>query len=329
MEALGLVLDPGFNIAVQTIFPAVTIIASTGEFLDTTPWYLLVISIIYLGVHPRYGVRLAALFGISIGLNEALKLAWHLPRPYWISPAVKVFTNHPSFGFPSGASMYGAVIYGYIANAVRRWWAVLLCAILLVATGLVRIFVGVHFLPDIFGGLLFGALLLLLFFLAGPRIDTYAAGLSRPGRWIGILILTAVPHLLVAPAYLSLADWQLPASWIEIARQQTGAAINPVSIMYAWGATGIIFGSLAGYEVLRSHGGWAPPTELKRRSIVAVAGTASVLIVYNGIIIVRSAADLSPPFSQWAQVLTMVLVLFWLTAGVPLIARRAGFASEK
>jgi membrane-associated phospholipid phosphatase len=329
MDALGLALDPGITIAVQNFSPVLMRIVSPGEFLDSTPWYLLIVSVLYLGLHPRYGIRLAVLAGITAGLNEALKLAWHLPRPYWLSPEVKVFANHPSFGFPSGGAMYGSVIYGYIAATVRRWWAILLCALLLVAVCVSRVFVGAHFVPDIIGGLIFGCLLLLLYFLAGPRIESYAGTLSRPGRWIWIIILASLPLLLVIPAYLSLSDWQLPVSWVEVAFQNTGEEINPASIRFAWGATGIILGSLTGYEVLCSKGGWAPPADLKRRSAVILAGTASVLFVSALIALARSAASLSPPFSQAATLLSMTVVLFWLTACVPLIFRRAGLARDE
>ena len=203
-------IDPGINIAVQHLSPALTIFVIPGEFLDSTPWYLLIISVLCLGFHPRYGVRLAVLIGVTAGLNEALKLAWHLPRPYWISPDVKAFANHPSFGFPSGAAMYGAAAYGYIAAVVRRRRVVAACALLLVSTCFVRVIAGVHFVPDIFGGLLFGFLLLLLFFRAEPWITRYAGTLSRPGRCIWILILSAIPIVLVMPAYNALAGWELP-----------------------------------------------------------------------------------------------------------------------
>jgi membrane-associated phospholipid phosphatase len=328
MDAIGLMMDPGITIAFQNFFPALTHLVTPGEFLDSTPWYLLIISVFYLGLHPRHGIRLAVLFGLVAGVNEALKLALHLPRPYWLSLEVQVFSDHPSFGFPSGAAMYGAVIYGYIATVVQRWWVVLACALLLVSTSLVRFFVGVHFLPDIFGGLIFGFLLLLLFYLAEPRIEKYVGNLSLFGRCVGIILVAAIPLLLVVPVYLSLGDWQVPASWITIAFQQTGSEIHPFTIMYAWGATGILLGSLAGYEVLLYQGGWAPPSDPARRGIVILAGTASVLLLNGLIIAIRSVPDLPVPFDQGASVLSMAIVLFWLTCCVPLIARRAGFASE-
>jgi membrane-associated phospholipid phosphatase len=328
MDALSLLMDPGINVAVQTISPALTSFIAQGEFLDSMPWYLLILSVFYLGFHPRFGIRLVVLFGITVGLNEALKFAWHLPRPYWISPDVKVFANHPSFGFPSGAAMYGATLYGYIATIVRRWWAILTCVLLLVSASLVRVFAGVHFVADIFGGLMFGFFLLILFFLAEPHIEKYAGSLSRSGRCIGIIILSAIPLLLVGLASLFLADWQLPVSWVEIARQQTGSQINPISIQFAYGATGIILGGLAGYEVLISKGGWTPPSDHWKKGIVILAGTVSVLILNAVIAVIRSVPHFDSPLDQVARVLSMALVLFWLTACVPLVARRTGFAAD-
>jgi membrane-associated phospholipid phosphatase len=77
---------------------------------------------------------------------------------------------------------------------VRRYWVVIICAILLLATSLVRIFFGIHFLFDIFGGWLLGLLLL-------------AGRLSRPARFALFVIIAAIPILLVVPAYLSLGSW--------------------------------------------------------------------------------------------------------------------------
>jgi membrane-associated phospholipid phosphatase len=258
-------MDPGVNVAFQQFSPAVTSFFTQGEFLDSMPWYFLLISLITFGLHPRYGVRLAALFGLNSGLNEAVKLACRLPRPYWVSTAVKGYSAHSSFGFPSGAAMTGVVMYGYIAYVVRRYWAHLLCAALLLATSLVRIFSGIHFLLDILGGWLLGLLLLAAFLFAAPRVEEYAMRLSRPARLALIVLIAAIPLLLAVPAYLSLNGWQVPAAWAGLARLQTGAAINPVRIQFSYGASGVILGSLAGYEFLRSRGGWSPPEDRKRR----------------------------------------------------------------
>jgi membrane-associated phospholipid phosphatase len=322
---LGLLMDPGINIAVQNFSPAVTAVFTRGEFLDSMPWYFLIISFITLGLHPRYGVRLATLFGLNSGLNEALKLAAHMPRPYWVSETVRACSAHSSFGFPSGAAMSGAVMYGYIAVQVRRCPVVIICFILLLATSLVRIICGIHFLLDILGGWILGFLLLAIFLLAAPKAEEYAGRLSRPARLALFAMASAIPILLVVPAYLSLAGWQVPAPWIELAFRQTGAVIHPDRIQYAWGAAGIISGSLFGYEVLKSRGGWSPPADVKQRAGVVVAGTLSVLLVnaaIPGIWVYLGITALSP---QFAAFLSMGGVTFWLMAGVPSLAAKAGF----
>jgi membrane-associated phospholipid phosphatase len=320
----GLLMDPAVNAAFQNLSPAATPMLARGEFLDTMPWYFMLISLLFLGYSPKHGLRLAVLFGINSGLNEALKLAAHMPRPYWISSSVKAFTARSSFGFPSGAAMSGAAIYGYIAWAVRRWWATLICGILLLATSLARIFAGIHFPLDIVGGWIFGALLLVVFLLAAPKIEKLAQTMSWPARLAGIVLLAAVPIIVVIPAYLSLASWQLPPAWGELALQQTGAKINPAQIRYAWGAAGIVLGSLLGYELMLSQGGWEPPADLKQRTVVVLAGTGSVLLANQLLPLALSLSGIAAMMPQLATVLAMAGVAFWLTGCLPLIARRAG-----
>jgi hypothetical protein len=276
------------------------------------------------GLHPRYGVRLATLFGLNSGLNEAIKLACHLPRPYWVSSAVEAFSAHSSFGFPSGAAMSGAAVYGYIASVIRCRLAVLICVVFLLATSLVRIFSGIHFLSDILGGWILGFLLLSAFLLIAPKAEEFAAGISRPARLALFLLIAAIPILLAVPAFISLAGWQVPGAWIALAREQTGAAINPARIQFAWGAAGIISGGLFGYEFLRSRGGWNPPADRKRRAGIVLAGTISVLVINAAIPAVWAFLGIASRAPALAVFLSMACVTFWLIAGVPSLAAEAG-----
>jgi membrane-associated phospholipid phosphatase len=318
-------LDPGIISAAQNISPALTWLVAEGRFLDTTLVYLLVIAVLYLGFHPKHGVRLAVLFGITAGINEALKLAFHLPRPYWVSNAVKPYAAISSFGFPSGAAMGSVVLYGYVSRVVRRWWVVAICGILLAWTVLARIFAGVHFLLDILGGLLLGSLILVLFLYAVPKIEPLATGLPLRARVLGICLVSLVPFAVVIPAYLSSAGWQVPAFWATTAMEQTGQVLDPVQIGYAWTATGIILGSLLGYQYLLTRGGWSPPADLARRGMVVIAGMVSIIIMeaqLPGILRTLGIAYLHPDL---CDLVSMTLICLWLTAGIPLIARSAGF----
>jgi membrane-associated phospholipid phosphatase len=325
----GTLMDPAVNAAFQNFSPAATPMLAQGEFLDSMPWYLLLISLLFLGYSPNHGLQLAVLFGINSGLNEATKLALHMPRPYWVSSSVKAFSAHSSFGFPSGAAMTGAVIYGYMALAIRRWWATLLCGILLLATSLARIFAGIHSPLDVVGGWIIGALLLLVFLLAAPKVESYSQTLTWQLRLAGIVLVAAVPILAVIPAYLSLGGWHLPPAWAELALLQTGSRINPAQIRYAWGASGIVLGSLLGYELMRAQGGWEPTADLKRRTAVVLVGTGSVLLANQLLPLAWSLSGISAMVPQLATFLSTACVAFWLMGCLPLIAGRAGFGKKE
>jgi len=321
----SLFMDPGINTAVQNFSVPLTSFFVQWLFLDTMPWYFLVISVITLGLHPHYGVRLITLFGINDGFNEAFKLAFHMPRPYWVSESVTVYTAHSSFGFPSGAAMYGMVLYGYIATIVRRYWAYILCGILLLLASLSRIFAGIHFMLDIFGGWFFGIIILVLFLLVWPKVEEYAARLSLPGRLVLFVFISAVPLLLVYLAFLSLGSWQLPGAWADLALLKTGSAINPARIQDAYGSAGLIFGALTGYEFLSYRGGWNPPDDWKRRAAVIVPGTLSVLCIAALLPVLGETLGIAAFSEPLAGFLSMAGTTFWLIAGVPSLATLAGF----
>lgn len=301
MIAINL-MDPGINSAAQNFSPALTRLIAEGHLLDSTVVYLLVIAALYLGFHPRHGIRLAVLFGITAGINEALKLVFHLPRPYWVSGAVKAFAAHSSFGFPSGAAMGSVVIYGYIVLLIRRWWVVLLC------------------------GILFGSLILVLAVYASPAIESLIAGLSLRARIALIFFVSLVPLIVVMPAYHLLAGWQVLAAWSVTALGQAGQVLSPVQIGYAWTATGILLGCLCGYQVLLLRGGWSPLAGPARRLAVVVAGLLSVLIIDTQLAAIMQSAGLMQSLPELCDLGCAALVCFWFAACIPLIVRRAGLA---
>jgi undecaprenyl-diphosphatase len=107
-----------------------------------------------------FGGWLAALAGSQL-LAWALKHAIHRPRPIFEVP----YANEPSFSFPSshvlGALVgYGMVAYFVVCLTPSRFWRTLvigLAALLVVAVGYSRLYLGLHFFSDVIGGLAAGA----------------------------------------------------------------------------------------------------------------------------------------------------------------------------
>lgn len=94
----------------------------------------------------------------SIGgglVDSAVKIAVNRPRPIVEEPLAHAFGK----SFPSGHAMssvvtYGALLIVFLPMVPRawRWLAATLTGLLLVAIGLSRLFLGVHFVSDVLGG---------------------------------------------------------------------------------------------------------------------------------------------------------------------------------
>lgn len=102
---------------------------------------------------------LVGMFGAAI-LNAELKLLVQRARPFWEDPLAREST----FSFPSGHSLGAVVTYGLIAYGIylltrRRsiWLATAVgLAIVVLAIGYSRMYLGVHYFSDVIGGFALG-----------------------------------------------------------------------------------------------------------------------------------------------------------------------------
>jgi len=108
------------------------------------------------------GGWLAAFAGGGL-LDEVLKLVIQRPRP----PYAGAFLQHYSWSFPSGHAMGSLIGYGMLAYVIVVLWihsrrgqiaVVLAAALLIVAIGLSRLYLGVHYFSDVVGGYAAGLL---------------------------------------------------------------------------------------------------------------------------------------------------------------------------
>src|SRR5437660_1381191 len=104
-----------------------------------------------------------AAFGGGGLLDVVLKLVIRRPRP----PGAAAFLQHFSWSFPSGHAMASLIGYGMLAYVLTLLWihrrsaqiaVVLGAALLIVAIGFSRLYVGVHYFSDVVGGYAAGVL---------------------------------------------------------------------------------------------------------------------------------------------------------------------------
>jgi undecaprenyl-diphosphatase len=149
------------------VFRAIT---WTGNFLT-----LLAVTLLAVGVFWRRRERTDAVFialaflGAQV-LSTGMKLGFRRDRPFFPDP----LATESTFSFPSGHALVSLAVYGSIAlvlarrlsTRARRAFLLGMTALLVVAIGFSRLYLGVHFLSDVLAGYAAGVAWLAVLYVA-------------------------------------------------------------------------------------------------------------------------------------------------------------------
>ncbi len=247
------ILDFGIRliVAFQGLGTWSTLPANLLSFLGTEDFFIVALPILYWCLDSMLGLRLVLILLLSMNVNEALKMAFHGPRPYWYSTSVHGLGSEVTFGFPSNHAQTAVVVWGLLAAYLRKWWAWMLALLLIVLIGLSRLFLGVHFPHDVLFGWLTGAILL---WIVLRFWDPLVAWVKQQGvvrqvlaAFLGslaALLLPVLPYI-----WLKVTNWGPPQEWASFASQA-------VSLQNSVTAAGTIFGLLLGLVWLARQGGF-------------------------------------------------------------------------
>ena len=195
---IGRVFAPGTSPAMDWFFGFVTMLGNSGWF-----WIALAILFLIPNKTRRIGVMIAfALIFELLVINIIMKPAFARPRPYnleldwWVQAYHMVFPDDAiarhlprDMSFPSGHT--GAAFAGALAwvfGSRRKWvgkarWVSAIGIVVAVLISFSRLYLGVHYATDVFGGVLAGAacagLAVLLFRLVEPGYNKANAPLAR------------------------------------------------------------------------------------------------------------------------------------------------------
>ena len=139
--------------------------------------------------------RLVLIVFFSAIINSWLKDFFQDPRPDLylnIDPWLQAET---SFGFPSGHTQIAVVIWLYIALNVKNLFAKIVSIIFLLGVPFSRIYLGVHDIGDILGGMIVGLFTLYAAHLFYQNIDLGKYNLNKLFKYVLTIILLIVFYL--------------------------------------------------------------------------------------------------------------------------------------
>jgi len=122
-------------------------------------FYVGILPIIYHGVSRSLGIELIILITSSIWVGNTLKNTLKIPRP----PESLWLVKAEGYSFPSGHALGSTIVWGFFSIHYRKLIPTALVIVTFVS--LSRIFLRVHYVTDIIGGISIGLLILLTYLL--------------------------------------------------------------------------------------------------------------------------------------------------------------------
>lgn len=159
------------------------------NFFDSQAFFLLLITILWIGYSYRWGLRL--FYWTSFG-----NIAVHFWKNFfgWARPSAdfpEIGMIHPySFGFPSGAATLALFLGAYLIYSVKKSWTWPVGILYTLLISFSRIYLGVHYPLDILGGWILGGLIFLLAVYAQEPIEGF---LTKKGEKFSFFASASIP----------------------------------------------------------------------------------------------------------------------------------------
>lgn len=284
----------------------------SSTFLGAELFYMFLMPAVLWCYSASLGTRLGLALLISAGTNAVLKLAFALPRPFWVDPRVRALSVETSFGLPSGHAQNAVVLWGYLAYRVRRWWATAAALLLILAVSGSRVYLGMHFPADVVAGWIAGAILLVLFIACEEPL---ARWLKRRSLATRLLLAVGVSLGMLAAgslaAQLSLGR-PFPPEWAENFRRALGAEVpfRPASLEDLISGAGALLGFAVGAVLLDEWGGFSTQRGGWLRLARFFAGVVGVLALQLGL-------NALLPDGEAFRFLRYGLLGLWIAYGAP------------
>lgn len=146
--------------------PILDTIANLSSFFGEQAILIILLGwILYTG-DKKKGYAIAGPILFSALLMSVLKAIVRAPRPFQVLEEIdgKRLSTATGYSFPSGHTTISSSMYSAIAVAYKKKKISIICAILIVLVALSRMYLGVHWPIDVFGGLVIGVTLSIILY---------------------------------------------------------------------------------------------------------------------------------------------------------------------
>ncbi|MGA2819413.1 MAG: phosphatase PAP2 family protein [Anaerolineales bacterium] len=326
---MGTLLQWGAQIVrqAQSLGPGLLLPAQLFTLLGGGGFFLFLVTLVYWCLDASLGIRLAFLLVTVDGLTGLLKLVFHMPRPYWYDPAVRVLSTETSYGLPSGHASAASAVGLFFAKGISRWWAWVLAGFLVLAISMSRIYLGVHFPIDVAAGWMVGGLAWLVFIRILPRAEAWVSQAKLISQLSLALVCSLLLLVLSGGTLWALASQADPPEWaITASRGVPGNFQNPRSPNDPVAAAGLLLGLGAGAALSRRYARFQAQGNLSKRALRYLIGMSGILAWGGGL------ARLLPASPSWRGLTFLYLLSattgFWAVYLAPVIFLRLGLAKQ-
>ena len=206
--------------------PALDTVMSLVTHLGEETFFMLAALIVFWCIDKRRGYYLLTVGFVGTLINQWLKIACRIPRPWVQDPNFTIVeaarAEATGYSFPSGHTQAAVGYLGGIARFTDRLWLRILCIVLAVLTAVSRMYLGVHTPWDVGVSIVVAVVLVLVIY---PLIESTLWFPNRMYAIIGGMLAFSLAYLAFVELYPFPADVDAAnlASAVKNAYTMTGA----------------------------------------------------------------------------------------------------------
>lgn len=158
--------------------------------------------VLFWCVNKRYGYYVMTVGFVGTILNQFLKLAFHIPRPWVRDPnftAVEsAIEDAAGYSFPSAHTQNAVTVYGTSARMTKNKILRIVCIVMVLLIAFSRMYLGVHTPADVIVSLVIGTILTFVFY---PFFKEGEGQYKRMLSLIITMLVIVIAYMLYALLY--------------------------------------------------------------------------------------------------------------------------------